>query len=39
MTISIRLTEDEEKVLQRLIEQTGLAKTQLIKRSLFMEKP
>lgn len=39
MTISIRLTEDEEKVLQRLMEQTGLAKTQLIKRSLFMENP
>ena len=39
MTISIRLTEDEEKVLQRLMEQTGLAKTQLVKRSLFMENP
>ena len=39
MTISIRLTEDEEKVLQCLMEQTGIAKTQLVKRSLFMENP
>lgn len=39
MTISIRLTEDEEKVLQRLMEQTGLQKTQLIKQSLFVDNP
>ena len=39
MTISIRLTEDEEKVLKRKMEQTGLQKTQLIKQSLFVENP
>lgn len=39
MVTSIRFTEDEEKILQRLMEQTGLQKTQLIKRSLFMENP
>lgn len=39
MVTSIRFTEDEEKALQRLMEQTGLQKTQLIKRSLFIENP
>ena len=39
MTISIRLTEDEEKVLKRKMEQTGLQKTQLINQSLFVENP
>lgn len=39
MVTSIRFTEDEEKVLQRLMEKTGLQKTQLIKRSLFIENP
>lgn len=39
MTISIRFTEDEEKILQRKMEKTGLQKTQLIKQRLFVENP
>lgn len=39
MTTSIRFTKEEEMKLQRLMEQTGLQKTQIIKMSLFMEHP
>lgn len=39
MTTSIRFTKEEEMKLQRLMEQTGLQKTQLIKQSLFVDNP
>lgn len=39
MTTSIRFTKEEEMKLQRLMEQSGLQKTQLIKQSLFTDNP